>query len=97
DRVDREGLWRVLRIYGVGGELLSAVKSMYEGARAAVRVDNELSEFFSLNVGLKQGCVISPWLFNLYMDGVVKEIQGRAVNVGVTLKREGRVWKLPVL
>ena len=97
DRVDREGIWRVLRIYGVDGELLRAVKSLYEGARAAVRVEDELSEFFSLNVGLKQGCVMSPWLFNLYMDGVVREIQGRAVDVGVTLRRDGRVWKLPVL
>uniref|UniRef100_UPI003EBBE11F reverse transcriptase domain-containing protein n=1 Tax=Klebsiella pneumoniae TaxID=573 RepID=UPI003EBBE11F len=60
-------------------------------------MDDEISEFFSLNVGLKQGCVLSPWLFNLYMDGVVKEIQGRAVNVGVSLMRDDRVWKIPVL
>jgi len=59
----------------VGGKLLKAVMSLYEGAKAAVRVESELSEFFYLAVGLKQGCVMSPWLFNIYMEymeGVVK-------------------------
>ena len=32
-----------------------------------------MSEWFPVNVGLTQGCVMSPWLFNVYMDGVVRE------------------------
>ncbi len=47
----------MLRIYGVNGNLLRAVKSMYEGAKVAVRVEDELSVFFELKVGLKQGCI----------------------------------------
>ncbi len=54
-----------------------------------VRVEDELSEFFELKVGLKQRYVLSPWLFNVFMDGVIKEIQGRAVNVGITMMSEG--------
>ncbi len=73
----------------MSGKLLRAVKTLYEGARAAVRVESEQSEFFELNVGLKQGCVMSPWLFSVYMDGVMKEIQGRAVDVGVAMMKEG--------
>ena len=37
-----------------------------------------MNEWFRVNVGLRQGCVMSPWLFNIYMGGVVRE-----VNVGV--------------
>ncbi len=37
DRVDREALWRVLQIYGIGGRLMRAVKSFYEGSRTCVR------------------------------------------------------------
>ena len=37
-----------------------------------------MSEWFPVNVGLRQGCLMSPWLFDVYMDGVVRE-----VNVGV--------------
>ena len=32
-----------------------------------------MSEWFPVNVGLRQGCVMSPWLFNVYMDGVVRQ------------------------
>ena len=36
--------------------------------RACVRVGNDVSEWFPVNVGLRQGCVMSPWLFNVNMD-----------------------------
>ena len=39
-----------------------------------VQVGNDVSEWFPGNVGLRQGCVMSPWLFNVYMDGVVREV-----------------------
>ena len=64
-------------MYGVGGKLLKAVQRFYVDSRACVRVGNEVSEWFPVNVGLRQGCVMSPWLFNVYMDVVVRE-----VNVG---------------
>ena len=51
---------------GVGGKLFKSVQSFYVGSRACVRVGINVD-----NVGLRQGCVISPCLFNLYMDGVV--------------------------
>ena len=35
---------------------------------------HDVSEWFLVNVGLRQGCVMSPWLFNVYMDGVVLEV-----------------------
>ena len=74
DRVDRDAMWNVLRLYGIGGRLLRGVKSLYVGSKACVRVGNEVSEWFPVRVGLRQGCVMSPWLFNLYIDGVVREV-----------------------
>ena len=38
---------------------------------------------FQLNVGLRQGCVMSPWLFNVYMDGVVREVNVRVLGKGL--------------
>ena len=52
DRVDRDALWQTLRLYGVGGRLLKAVKSLYVESRACVRVGNELSEWFPVNTGV---------------------------------------------
>ena len=39
-----------------------------------------MSELFPVNVGLRQGCVMYPWLFNEYMDGVVREVMVRVLG-----------------
>uniref|UniRef100_A0A3P9JM39 ribonuclease H n=1 Tax=Oryzias latipes TaxID=8090 RepID=A0A3P9JM39_ORYLA len=85
DRIDREALWVVLSMYGIDGSLLEGVKSFYRNSRACVRVGNSISEWFPVRVGLRQGCVMSPWLFNVYMDGVVKEVNERVLGTGVSM------------
>ena len=95
DRVDREAMWNVLRLYGVGGRLLRAVKSLYKDSKACVRVGDELSEWFPVRVGLRQGCVMSPWLFNLYIDGVVREVNARVLGRGLKLlDGNDRDWEM---
>ena len=71
DTIDRHGMRQMLRVYGVRGKLLKAVQSFYVDSRACVRVGNDVRKWFPVNVGLRQGCVMSPWLFNVYMDSVV--------------------------
>ena len=44
-----------------------------------------MSEWFPVNVGLRQGSVMSPWLFNVYMDGVVREVNVRVLEKGLEL------------
>ncbi len=61
-------------MYGVGGKLLEGVRSFYENANASVWVNGELSESFKVKVGVRQGCVMTPWLFNIYMDGCIREM-----------------------
>ena len=61
--------------YGVGGKLLKAVQSFYVVSRACIRAGNDVREWwFPVKVGLRQGCVMPPWLFNVYMDGVVRKM-----------------------
>ena len=50
-----------------------------------VRVCREEGEIFRVGVGLRQGCVMSPWLFNVFMDGVMKEVREAVGDVGATL------------
>ena len=64
---------------------MKAVQSFYVDSRACVRAGNNASEWFPVNVGLRQGCVISPWLFNVYMDGVVREVNVRVLDIGLEL------------
>uniref|UniRef100_A0A3B3IJZ3 THAP-type domain-containing protein n=1 Tax=Oryzias latipes TaxID=8090 RepID=A0A3B3IJZ3_ORYLA len=49
-------------MYGIDGRLLEGVKSFYRHSRACVRVGNSMSEWFPVRVGLRQGCVMSPWI-----------------------------------
>ena len=49
--IDQHGMWQMLRVYGVGGKLLKAVQSFYVESRACVRVGNDVSEWFPVNVG----------------------------------------------
>ena len=79
------GMWQMLTVYGVGGKLLKAVQSFYVDSRAFVWVGNDVSEWFPVNVGLRQGCVMSPRLFNVYMDGVVREVNVWVLGKGLEL------------
>ncbi len=45
---------------------------------------------FEIKVGFRQGCVMSPWLFNIYMDGVMRRVKGKVREVGVRMYAEGR-------
>ena len=61
------------------------MQSFYIDSMACVRVGNDASEWFPVNVGLRQCCVMSPWLFNVYMDGVVREVNVRVLGKGLEL------------
>ena len=76
-------MWQMLRVYGVGGKLLKAVQNFYVDSRACVGVGNDVNEWFPVNVGLSQGCVMSPWLCNVYMDSVVREVNVRLLGKGL--------------
>ena len=56
------------------------MQSFYVNSGACVRVGNEVSGWFLVYVGLRQGCVMSPWLFNAYTDGVVREVNVRVLG-----------------
>ncbi len=84
NRVDREALWSVLRIYGVSGHLLKGIQAFYREANACVRVGGKFSESFAV-VGVRQGCVMSPWLFNIFMDGCMKKMKCKVGNTGAKL------------
>ncbi len=93
DRADREVLWSVLKIYGVGGQLLKGIQAFYRDANACVRVGGKYNESFAVEVGVRQGCVMSPWLFNIFMDGCMREMKCKVVHTG-EMRLNGEVWSV---
>ena len=73
----------------MGGTLLSEIKSMYVDSSSSVRIKGGVSEQFRRDSGVRQGCIMSPWLFNVYMDGVMKEVKIGMGRRGVSFV-EGR-------
>ena len=71
DCTSRELLWyKLMTEYGVGGNFLKTLQSMYDGHEVYVRLSDGLLQPIKTTVGLKQGCGISPLLFNLFIDKI---------------------------
>ena len=67
-KVCREAMWRVLRECGTDGCLITRLSSLYDGSRACVRLGSKVREYFDVRKGLREWCVISMWLFNIFFD-----------------------------
>jgi hypothetical protein len=73
DTINRTALWQVLAYYGVDHHIISLLRDLHTGTQAAVRLDGTLGEWFDVTSGVRQGCVIAPLLFNVFMDFVVRQ------------------------
>ena len=72
DRVPQDKLWKELQEYGIDGHLLMAVKSLYCQPEICVCVNGKQSKLFHVGVGHRQGCVLSPLRFIIYMNWMDK-------------------------
>ena len=64
-RLVRHGRRQMRRVSGVGGKLLKTVHSFYVDSWVCVRVGMDVSEWFSVNFGIRLGCVMSTCLYNV--------------------------------
>ncbi|CAG5040316.1 unnamed protein product [Parnassius apollo] len=75
DRVDRDMLWQTLNVFMLSAGLIQALKSLYRDSSACVRINGVYSDWFGIHKGVRQGCVASPWLFNLFMDSCLENLK----------------------
>ena len=74
DSINRNALFHILESNGIKGNMLSIIKSLYLNVLASVRNNGEYSEYFDCPVGLKQGCILSPTLFSIFMTELSRVI-----------------------
>ena len=74
DTVDRTLMfYNLLTQYNIGGQFLKTLMDMYNGNRMHIRIQGGLTEPFFTTTGVKQGCVLSPLLFNLFLNKLPEE------------------------
>ena len=78
-------LWKILKEMGIPDHLTCLLRNLYAGQEATVRIGHGTTDLFRIRKGIHQGCVLSPYLFNLYAEYIMR-------NAGLMkLKLESRL------
>ena len=97
DLVVRWILYMILERLGVPPKLLAVIKGLHEGARGRVKIGATMSEWFDLTLGLRQGAVFSPTLYNLYSGEMIRQMREEFRVKGITgvtvhFKKKGEIF-----
>lgn len=71
DSVHRDSMWKILKNCGLPNIFVDILKNLYDGSTSCVRTQDGLSPPFPVKTGVRQGCILSPLLFNLVLDWVL--------------------------
>ena len=71
DCVDHNQLWRILQEMRLPDQLTSFLRNLYAGQEATIRPGHGTMDWFQIGNGVRQGCVLSPCLFNLYAEYII--------------------------
>ena len=98
DTVDREMLWKVLSVFGCPDYFVKIVKKFDTGTKGRVAVGSDVSEEIQMSHGIKQGCVLAPAQFTLFLT-VVLVILHQSVSEGVYIRtrEDVKLFNLAIL
>ena len=72
DYVDHNKLWKILEEIGIPDHLTCLLRNLYAGQEATVRTGHGTTHWFQIGKGVRQGCILSPYLFNLYAEHIMQ-------------------------
>ena len=97
DTVNREMLWEVMRRSGCPNKFTNIVRAFHDQMSATVVIGGEETEPFDVGVGVKQGCVMAPVIFNIYLAAathIFRELIPVEQGIGITYRLDGSVFNL---
>ncbi len=84
DSINRTYLLHKLRNIGVNCNIYFAVKTIYENVACGVRINGIYTDWFAVDLGVKQGCILSPTLFSIYINDLAKAI--KELDCGIVME-----------
>ena len=87
DRVDHNKLWKILQEMGRPDHLTSLLRNLYAGREATVRTGHVTTDWFQIGKGVRQGCILSPYLFNLYAEYIKRNAGLEEAQAGIKIAR----------
>ena len=82
DNVNRVDLWYKLeQLFGLDGKFLKVLKGMYAEVLSCVQVNDNITDWFSVEKGVKQGCILSPMLFSMFINDLAHYINSLGTGI----------------
>ena len=78
-------LWKVFQGMGIPDHLTCLLRNLYAGQEAAVRNGHETTDWFKTGKLLRQGCILSPCLFNLYIEYIMRKARLDELQAGIKI------------
>ena len=85
DYVDHNKLWKILQEMGIPDHLTCFLRNLYAGQEATVRTGHETTEWFQIMKGVGQGCILSPCLFNLHAEYIMRNAGLDEAQAGIKI------------
>ena len=85
DCVDHNKLWKILKEMGIPDHLTCLLKNLYAGQEATVRTGHGTTDWFQIGKGGCQGCILSPCLFNLYTEYIMRNAWLEEAQAGIKI------------
>ena len=83
--VDHNKLWKNLKEMRRPDNLTCLLRNLYAGQEATVRTEHGTTNWFKIGKGVRQGCIVSPCLFNLYAEYIMRNIGLDAAQAGIKI------------
>uniref|UniRef100_A0A4W2GXK1 RNA-directed DNA polymerase n=1 Tax=Bos indicus x Bos taurus TaxID=30522 RepID=A0A4W2GXK1_BOBOX len=87
DCVDHNKLWKILKEMGIPDHLTCLLRNLYAGQEATVRSGHGTTDWFQIGKGVRQGCILSPCLFNLYAEYIMRNAGLEEAQAGIKIAR----------
>ena len=87
DCVDHKKLWKILQEMEIPDHLTSLLRNLYAGQEATIRTGHGTTDWFQIGKGVRQGCIWSPSLFNLYAEYIRKNGRLEEAQAGIKIAR----------